>query len=413
MRPIHGVLFAALFVGCSSSEPTPPAPLVEKAEGSVSDLPCGANCGGGRKQSELCYQTCLDASGDQGKACSMGECGSGCFPGFHCDSTTGECRRAQAIHGTCGISLLAPVVVVCAEGLSCVDGVCVEAKKSFNDPCTSSSECEGNASGASATMACRSGRCRPSCTSDSSCPCDPAGGTKCDNGVCKECAGAGSNPNDCSSTWSCCNGTLCESGGVVQKCKEPPGGPCNPSDPTPLFPCASDASCDPITAKCKCNKSEPTACSSSSDCCLGDSCVSGTCRHPTGAPCAVSAACKDADKCDGGVCTPVTGCNSAAGGACSTPHVASGCCSGLSCQSGTCRKPDNDSCTSDAECADNSKCMVSGYPPPPTPTCIALGCGVQYSICSGSGPVPHSIPPCCSGFTCVPWGASPTGYGCF
>ncbi len=191
--------------------------------------------------------------------------GSGGMAGTGGQGTGGAAPSCDATATTCPCDANG----ACPSGLSCVDGLCIDA-------CEFSYECgPGNV--------CANGKCAPGC--DAQVPCDT--GYTCDKGVCVP---DPTNPQ-CDAQTPCPNGELCKNGFCTTTC-------------TDNVDCPMGKICDSTTGICITDPSPHPTCDQTTKCtgpgqqCLAD----GYCHYP----CTSVNTCKTIDSrfvaCDQGFC---------------------------------------------------------------------------------------------------------------
>lgn len=296
--------------------------------GQVPQCLCKANYW---RPASVCELDCRKLSCGSGKVCNEGRCVEGCDNDTDCGSdfcntatnkcqrclTDANCPRGEVCNGgVCRMSGC-KTDAQCPSGKVCKSstGTCVE--------CVTFSDCTGN-------MVCRSSdNTCVQCNLTADCP----SGESCIGNVCKV-------SQECISSSDCPSGKSCRDGNCVNGCSS--SNDCESSQPFcsagKCVACVEDRNC-PVGKVCSTNICK-TGCRQDSECSSGQIC---DCANP-GAQCTVA--------------TCVARC-----------RVNSDCSAGQTCLNSRCVT--KGSCTSDAQCARNSKFDPIGE------VCISGKCQVK------------------------------------
>ncbi len=245
-----------------------------------------------------------------------------CERSSECDDPTQRCVEGRCVN-ECGDDR------DCTAGLSCVEGLCVEA----GDPCRADRECRFD-------QTCVQGLCQDIegyCEQNRDCP----NGSRCD-GDARRCV---ADPGSCVTEAECVLGELCQGGRCVpdNSVNNSPSNNAplnnNPANNTP-------ANNNPVNNNPANNNPVP-ACRLNSECAPGEICTAGVC----GPECAADRDCPVGEVCVGGACAPDASNNN--------PNPSGAywdtCDSAAACTSGLCLgTPPNGRCV--AECDQRASC---------------------------------------------------------
>lgn len=270
---------------------------------------------------------CAAANKEDQTPANSGKCGAakkGTNPGGQCVSSTDPCGDQASCSGAPGACSKG------AAGTSCGPTTCTNGAVT-GKVCNGSGLCIDQTNAQCSPYVCKGSACSSPCGADTDCVTD----YYCSNGVC---VAKSDNGKGCSSANTCKSGFCVDS----VCCDGPCSGQCQA--------CAEIGS----VGQCKVVSGDPRAPRPACVGTTGDKCK-GTCDGANPNACtypAAGTACKDAS-CTGDVTQPAGSCDGA--GLCSVPATKNCLPYGCNATTGACYA----TCSSDAECAQGSKCDTS------------------------------------------------------
>ena len=315
-----------------------------------------------------------------GTICATGlECANGnCVDGLCCASASCNVCQSCNLAGHLGTCWNVPA--------NSADGTCTGTCPSptqANGLCDGAGACKPNSTCAAGFL-CAAGICATSCTGDAQC----AAGFACaPNGSCKRAAGqACGGQGECAS-GNCVDGVCCASASCTD-CLS-----CNVTGHEgACFPVSASTADGACVATCV-GSQLSGLCDGTGTCRLAAACPGGyLCNNSTQCAVSCTTSCASGYYCASGACAPVkaNGQTCATGGECSSGHCVDGFCCGS------------------ASCTDCLSCNVGGH----QGTCFPVAAGAADGVCVASC-VGSQLSGLCDGNgTCRPAAACPGGYLC-
>ena len=267
---------------------------------------CGPTfCGGGT----ACIATCTsDAQCKSGTFCKNGQCAANLAPGARCTSNF-QCDTGFCADGVCCNRACDGTCEACTVGAGApVDGTCATVQAG-TDPATEcgTTWCSGTAAA-----------CLAACAADTDCKT----GTFCSAGTCEPKRAQGTacgGDNQCTSTF-CVDGVCCNAAcnTTCQACSVASGSSANGTCVT--FAGNTDPGSECGLTFCSGASNCISACTSNSQCKVGNYCNGGTCSQKL----AVASPCTAANRCGTGFCADGVCCDKACVGTCQACAAASG-----------------------------------------------------------------------------------------